>query len=426
MQKGKIIGYDINDNFCQISWYNETTGEPETYEASPESFQIPTVICKRNTIWAIGIEAKRLQILHEGKIYNELLGRSARKETVKLDNHNYDVRKLLSRFIKMSLESFSEIGAIVFSVPVINEEVSKVLKEAAQSMNIPQEYVFIQDYRESFSYYMLNQPKELWQYEAGLFYCDKKEVRACMMQKIQTKIKSKSIFITVKDIAFAPKEEMDAIFPLLHGEKAREADDRFQLFIENVFYQKMVSSVYLIGEGFENNWYPNSLKLLCNGRRAFMGNNLFSKGACYRAYEKRTHQDNGYIYIDENKLTENVSMLIRQGNEEKWFPLISWGSQPSECNQSWEFLIEDTEDIDLYVESIYLGELARHEISLEEIPERTSYSTRLLVEVQVIDENHYSIGFKDLGFGDFFPASDFERKIIIELGGIHGQCHTLS
>ena len=38
--------------------------------------------------------------------------------------------------------------------------------------------------------------------------------------------------------------------------------------------------IYLTGEGFENNWYPNSLKVLCNGRRAFLGNNLYSKGAC--------------------------------------------------------------------------------------------------------------------------------------------------
>mgnify|MGYP007016949640 CR=1 FL=1 len=51
---------------------------------------------------------------------------------------------------------------------------------------------------------------------------------------------------------------------------------RFKGFIQSVFEKKVVSSVYLTGEGFENNWYPNSLKVLCNGRRAFLGNNLYA------------------------------------------------------------------------------------------------------------------------------------------------------
>ena len=76
-------------------------------------------------------------------------------------------------------------------------------------------------------------------------------------------------------------EELKAVYPVLNVDKARNADERFRHFIQGVFNKKHVSSVYLTGEGFENNWYPNSQKVLCNGRRAFIGNNLYSKGACY-------------------------------------------------------------------------------------------------------------------------------------------------
>ena len=55
-------------------------------------------------------------------------------------------------------------------------------------------------------------------------------------------------------------------------DKAKDADERFRAFIQSVFEKKVVSSVFLTGEGFENNWYPLSLKVLCNGRRAFIGN----------------------------------------------------------------------------------------------------------------------------------------------------------
>ncbi len=426
MQEGMIIGYDISDTACQISFYDEKTQEPETYEASPESFQIPTVIGKRNNTWAIGIDAKRLEILHEGKLANELIGRCIKREKVKLENQYYDAVMLLSRFVKMSLDKFKNIRAIVFTVPVLNAEIALVLKGVASHMGIEKENIYVQDYRESFCSYMLNQPKELWQYEAALFYCDKTQVRACMLRKIASQRKYNATFITVDDVAYASKEEMDVIYPILHGEKAREADARFKLFVEHVLGQKMVSSVYLTGEGFENQWYPESLKVLCNGRRAFMGNNLYSKGACYTAYQRLQDVIPEYIYIDENKLADSVYMKVRSGSEEEWFPLISWGMHPFECNNQWEVLIEDTEDIELHVESLHKGSVEVRTVSLDGIPERDSYSIRLLIRVSMIDASTYRILFKDIGFGEFFASSGYETETIIKLGGAHGERNSMS
>lgn len=137
---------------------------------------------------------------------------------------------------------------------------------------------------------MFYQPKELWQYESALFYCDAQEIRAYMLRRLNTvSTKSRDMFVTVEEVANAHMKELEAIYPVLNVDKAKDADESFKSFIQNVFDKKVVSSVYLTGEGFENNWYPNSLKVLCNGRRAFLGNNLYSKGACYSSmrYEIR-------------------------------------------------------------------------------------------------------------------------------------------
>lgn len=426
MQKGKIIGYDISDYACQISFYNEDLGEPETFEASPESFHIPMVIGKRHNTWAIGIDAKRLEILHEGKLATELMRKSIARERISLENKSYDAIMLLSRFVKMSLDKFEDIRAIVFTVPILNEDIALVLKGVATHLGISKDNIYIQDYRESFCYYMLNQPKDLWQYEAALFYCDKKEVHARMLRKIQTERRYQQVFITVDDIAYADKMEMDVIYPLIHGERAREEDARFKLFVEHVFDQRMVSSVYLTGEGFDNQWYPESLKVLCNGRRAFMGNNLYSKGACYTAFQRLDKLNNSYVYIDENKLTESIFMKIRRDNEELWFPLVTWGTHPYECDNQWEVIIEDTEDIELHVESLYKGKTAIHQISLDGVPERDSYSVRLAIDVMSIDPENYRITFKDIGFGEFYPTSGYETEVIIKLGGAYGEHRSMS
>ena len=113
---------------------------------------------------------------------------------------------------------------------------------------------------------------------------------------------------------------------MLNIEKAKAADEHFKRFIQSVFHKKTLSSVFLTGSGFENNWYPNSLRVLCTGRRAFMGNNLYSKGACYTALYKTKEMHDGPVYLDDSKLTEQISVKMRVNGEEVLYPLVTWGA----------------------------------------------------------------------------------------------------
>ena len=60
-----------------------------------------------------------------------------------------------------------------------------MLKGIAQFVGIAKDSVYVQDYKESFCHYMFYQPKELWQYEAALFYCDRNEIRAYMLRRLR-------------------------------------------------------------------------------------------------------------------------------------------------------------------------------------------------------------------------------------------------
>ena len=82
----------------------------------------------------------------------------------------------------LMLKKFEKIDYITFSVPYTNVDMSKMLKGIGKHIGVPGECVFVQDYKESFCQYMFYQPKELWQYESALFYCDAQEIRAYMLQ----------------------------------------------------------------------------------------------------------------------------------------------------------------------------------------------------------------------------------------------------
>ena len=227
-------------------------------------------------------------------------------------------------------------------------------------------------------------------------------------------------------MASARIEELEALSAIMSEEKARTADERFQAFIRNVFEKKVISSVFLTGDGFEKNWYPNALKILCNGRRAFIGNNLYSKGACYTSVRKDNAYTGGLVYLDHTRMTEQISLRMRVDGKEGWYPIVAWGKRWYEADGQWEVILEDTSDIEVHIESLAGEELQVETISLEGLEERRDYSLRLQISVMFLDEKTCRMSLRDVGFGEFFPSTGFYTDKVIRLGGSNGQFNSMS
>lgn len=60
-----------------------------------------------------------------------------------------------------------------------------------------------------------------------------------------------------------------------------EKDIAFLQIIKQALVRGVTATVYLCGEGFEGNWFKQSTKALCLGRRVFMSKHLFACGAVY-------------------------------------------------------------------------------------------------------------------------------------------------
>ena len=427
MKGGKILGIELNDEYCQISYYDDEKHEPETLEVAIDNYQIPLMLGYLKEQWRYGKDARRLAEVDEKYTVSNLYSKALQREKVVLGEKTYDAIWLLAKYLQMALEQFRSIEYLTFSVPHTDIDISKMLKGVGQFVGVPKECVQVQDFKESFCHYMFYQPKELWQYEAALFYCDRNEIRAYMLRKLKTVVgRGTDLFVTVDEVANAKMKELAAIYPVLNVDKAKDADERFKSFIQSVFDKKVVSSVFLTGEGFENNWYPNSLKVLCNGRRAFLGNNLYSKGACYASYRKGRDYEERPIYLDDSKMMEQVCLKMRVKGKECWYPIVEWGTHWYEADGQWDVLLEDTSDIEIHIESLASGELQAETVSLAGLPERKDYALRLQIKTMFLDEQTCKITFKDAGFGEFFPATDFQVEKMIHLGGSNGQFNSLS
>ena len=384
-----IIGCELNERYYQVSFYDEEKQEPQTLE---------------NVIYPID------------NLYQKAM-RAESEEYV----------RLFKECLEKTLKKFDTIDQIVFTVPKLNVDVVRALRAIMQRIGVSKQNIYVQEHRESFCNYMLYQPKELWQYEAALFYCDRHEVKAYMLRKIRTgNGRGKEAFITVDEVARAQMEELSAVYPVLNVDRAKEADVQFRQFIKGVFEKKLVSSVFLVGEGFENSWYPLSLKVLCNGRRAFLGNNLYSKGACYSAFKRYMKYEDALVYLDETKMMDQICFKIRERGIEKWYPIVPWGVRWYEADAQCEIILETADDIEVHIESLTGTEMRVERISLEGLPKRKNYTLRLQVKAILPSEKLCRLSFKDLGFGEFFPATDFYVEKEIHLGGSNEQFNSLS
>lgn len=91
-----------------------------------------------------------------------------------------------------------------------------------------------------------------------------------------------------------------------------------------------------------------------------------------------------------------------------------------------ELLLENTDDMEIHIESLAGAKMRVERIPLDGLPKRKNYTLRLQVTVVMTSERCCRTCLKDMGFGEFFPATDFYLEKEIQLGGSNEQFHSLS
>ena len=238
MDGGSILGYDLNEKYCQISFYNDIRQEPETLEVFPGSYQIPLLLGRLDGKWIYGEQAECLEVADEESLVKNLFESASKRRKVKVAGKVYDAVWLLSKFIQLTLDRFENIKYLTFSTPHINVDMAKMLKSIGRHLGVSGERIYVQDYKESFCQYMFYQPKELWQYESALIFCNAKKIKAYMLRKLNVmNNREKDTFVTVDEVANVYFKELEMIRLLGEDEEsAKSADERFKNFIQSLCY----------------------------------------------------------------------------------------------------------------------------------------------------------------------------------------------
>ena len=177
--KRAAVGYDLGRGASQISYCILDTDEVETVSsvAGTEQYNIPTVLCKRSGVnqWFYGKEALKYAKEEDGILVEDLLALVERGEEVMVDGEGYDPAALLTLFVRRSLSlltmrlSLAQVEAFMFTVENLTPAIVEVLSKVAASLSLKTEHIFFQSHVESFYYYVLHQPADLWKYNVMIF-----------------------------------------------------------------------------------------------------------------------------------------------------------------------------------------------------------------------------------------------------------------
>lgn len=149
-----------------------------------------------------------------------------------------------------------------------------------------------------------------------------------------------------------------------------------------------------------------SVAFLCQGRRAFVGKNLYSKGACYAALCSEQQENWDYVYLGDNEMKVNVSLKVRNMGKAEFYTLISAGDNWYETQGMCEVILAGTPEIDFWLQPPGSREAKVEKLKLLDLPERPDKATRLRITAKPVSDTKVWIQIRDLGFGELFKSSD--------------------
>jgi len=394
------IGIDLSDKCAMVSFYQTNMKEPETTGsiAGSEVYEIPTLLAKRKGLgqWYYGDDARKMAKTSEVICIDALLRRATNKETIRIEEETYESWELLGLFLKKVMELPMKLGNItscdrlVLSVERLSRENMEVFWKIAPKLGLRPEQFMVIDHKESFYYFALSQQEELWIHDVYLLENDGEYLHYYGLKRNP---RTTPQVVTIKESVRIPFDDDDKDADLLK-------------MVQKAFENQIITTVFLVGTGFEGNWMKHSLTYMCRNRRVFIGNNLFSKGACYAGYV-RDHEDAWKcIYMGENEMKFNLSIKTRDKGNLAFHTLITAGKNWFETKGQCEIILSGTPEIDFWKQLPNSREAVIETLELTDLPQRPDKTTRLRITVTPVADDKVEVEIKDLGFGEIFRATD--------------------
>ncbi len=401
-----IIGIDINNENAVVSYYMSGMDEPETIStvAGEEKYLIPAMLYRevQEKMWLFGHRAHKAAAEGMGLSYRNLLDQAYKNEVIPLAGNEMESWEMLGIFFERILYLPKMRGVdvdhaqIVLTVQKLNMERSEVLKKAMEKAGVSRKRLILTDYMECFYAFTFHQTEDRRLHDVVLYQYDGSKLRQGYLTKQMNTIPH-MVNIDVKEFyelaSLKTDEEIDLAFTrLLH----------YELDGHNI------STIYLVGEGFESGFLNKSLEVLCQNRKVYLGKNLFSTGACYCELLKR--EDWKYVYIGDSSMKMNLAIEAKMRGKQELITLVNAGDNCYSTYCACDILLGEDNYIDIYQQNPDGSGEKITSLELTDLPKRPPRATKVHMELRPESGSVVDVTVEDKGLGEMYPGTGKKWK----------------
>jgi hypothetical protein len=408
---------DLNNQFSQISYFNEKMKEPITLSGKIGStrYLIPTALRKKKGLsqWFFAEEQMQDSIVIDG-----LLERALKKEEIFCDEELFDTRIIFSVFIRKLLSLSAAAGCsknnsiFVFTLELVNEEIVNLLTSISEQLDIHDEQMRICTYEESFANYVMNQDKNVYANEVLLYEYRPPFFKQYRLTQDRGMI---PVILSIEKRQSFVFEEMNQL------SVQTTQDELFYQVALNSLNGKVVSSIFLVGNGFDGDWMEKSKQKICQGRRVFLGQNLFSKGGCFYGkweYDREEKKESAkYLYLSEMKSQYNFCVLVQSNEGIIPVPLLDAGKNWQDAKGSISLILAESQgsaSLDFVLKNLKGYTVSEYRLNLDGIANRPDKATRIKINGWMNEKHDIHIKVSDCGFGFSYPSTGKEWEVVYE------------
>lgn len=432
-----VVGFDLGNEYSQISYCRQNQSMPDTVSLvmGEEQYNIPTLLCRKKdtggeAAWLIGREALKAADEGQGVLVKDLVLLAKNNTTIRVGtNPSYgeevSAEYLLEIFVKKALAILSayivseDIAAVAFTMKDINTGVMEMLRKISGHLGQRKTEVYFLSHEDCFFQYIIHQPQEMWIHDVLLYDYGSDGIKRYLLS-MNRKTNPVACFIDSAQYSQIRIPDLSDKNETAKGAFFKQLDSVLLETVRRDCDQRVITSVFLLGDFFSKDWCRESLKYMCRGRRVFQGNNLFSKGACYGARERvyPSTLSTSYVFLSEDKLRANIGMTCDKGQAEVYYPILDAGTNWYEAQKTFDVMLAKTNAITLNIAPVDGRKTRVARISLEGLKVRGNKTNRVQLRFYMEDASAVQIEITDKGFGEFFPSTGQVWKECLPLEAI--------
>lgn len=415
------LGMDVCAENTQLSFFNLQTKEPESICQlnTVDTYLLPNVAFfgEEARRWYIGSEALEHRFHQKGTMLEQVVEKLESTERMVFHEETYTYEDVLLVILKGHIMDFlnryedAHIERLVVTVYKYSNALFRVLHMLQDELGLYEQRFFIIGHTSAYLHFIFQQPESLRNNSVGLFDYGPEGL---MFYRVDIARRTTPQVVTVihKDY----REQMG--YYRIYDDK-RELDQRFLAVVQEVLKEAYMSAVYLTGVGFTELWANASQNALCEGRRVFVGQNIYTKGACYAAYiGSHVINPNKYIVNAEDMVHSDVGILSGDSSN-TFIPIAKGGREWYNMRGKIHVCLDDTNRVELLYKNHYNQEAMREIIEIHGLPSRPNKTTRLSLEVEMYSGNRGAVVIRDEGFGKLYPTTNkiYRKEFLLEKEG---------